>query len=160
MNAEFARFVERNYPDWVASEKRPPLSPDVVDRWVFPLLQSGKRVYLVLIDCMRLDQWMAMERLLEPYYQIRTDHYYSILPSATPYSRNAIFSGLFPMDIARVHSQYWKELSDEAGSRNRYEKQLLEAQLQRRKVRLFYTPGSVVEREGWAPAVGPRGIWR
>ncbi|MBN1825588.1 MAG: response regulator [Candidatus Eisenbacteria bacterium] len=136
MNAEFARFVEKHYAGWVGGEKSPPLSTDLVDRWVLPLLEEGKRVYLVIIDCMRLDQWMEMERLLDPYFQIRNDHYYSILPSATPYARNGIFSGLLPMDLARIHPKYWQEQSEEEGSKNRHEKQLLEAQLERRKVRL------------------------
>jgi len=140
MNAEFARFVEANYRDWIHGKNGPPLSPDLVERQVLPLLKRGKKVVLVVIDCMRLDQWMALEGLLEPYFQIQTDYYYSILPSATPYARNAIFSGLYPMDLAKAHPSYWLEKSTDEGSKNRFERQLLDAQLTRLKVSLPRSP--------------------
>ncbi len=136
MNGAFARFVEGGYPNWVQGGDGPPLSPHVVEREVLPLLAAGKRVILVVVDCMRLDQWMAIEKLLEPYFQIRNDFYYSILPSATPYARNAIFSGLFPRDLAEKHPNYWLEQSTEEGGKNRFEKQLLEEQLKRKNAPL------------------------
>jgi hypothetical protein len=84
---------------------------------------------------MRLDQWLVIEPLLREVFDITLDHYYSILPTATPYSRNAIFSGLFPAQIARNHPQYW-EKSDTPSetSRNRHEHQLFEQQLARLKL--------------------------
>ncbi|MFH1679729.1 MAG: response regulator [Candidatus Eisenbacteria bacterium] len=134
LNAAFGRYVQAEYAGWAHGEKGPPLSVHVLDRHVLPLLGEGRRVFLIVVDCMRLDHWMAIERLLEPYFEIRTDHYYSVLPSATPYARNAIFSGLFPKELAEKHPEWWLEQSTEEGGKNRYERQLLEAQLARKKV--------------------------
>jgi hypothetical protein len=80
---------------------RPPLSTDVVERWVVPQLKPGRPLLFVVIDCMRLDQWRALRPLLGRDFDIEESLYSSILPTATPYSRNAIFSGQFPDEIAR-----------------------------------------------------------
>jgi hypothetical protein len=129
INIEFGRFIESSYPDWVHGRReRPVLSTDVVSQFVAPLLRQKKRVFLFVIDCMRLDQWLSLEPLLEPFYDIDRKLYCSILPTATPYSRNGIFSGLFPAGIAATFPEYWQEGPAE-GSRNRFERQLLEAQL-------------------------------
>ncbi len=132
VNVEFARFVEEGYPGWVRiAEGRPMLSIDVIERGVVPHLRAGKRVMFVIIDCMRLDQWFALEGLLEDLFDIRRDYYYSALPTATPYSRNAIFSGLLPADLWRKHREYWQENDPEERTRNKYERELLELQLAR-----------------------------
>src|ERR1044072_2363875 len=102
LNIEFSRFVEDGYPGWVRiAEGRPMLSIDVVSRGVVPHLKHGKRVVFIIIDCMRLDQWFSLEPLLEELFDVHRDYYLSILPTATTYSRNAIFSGLLP-------AQLWK----------------------------------------------------
>ena len=94
-NQEFGRFVERNYRDWVESPNRTtPLSIDVVERYVLPEIGDRTSLFFFVIDCLRLDQWLMMESLLSEYFTIEKDYYYSILPTATPYSRNGIFSGL------------------------------------------------------------------
>jgi hypothetical protein len=134
LNAAFGRYVELNYGEWVHGKGGPPLSPHLFDKQVIPLLSEGRRVFLIVVDCMRLDQWMSIERLLDPYFQIRTDYYFSILPSATPYARNAIFSGLFPRDLAEKHPDFWLEQADDEGGKNRFERQLVEAQLRRKNV--------------------------
>jgi CheY-like chemotaxis protein len=133
LNREFGRYVERRYAEWVGGtgEPRPPLSIDVVPRWVLPHLQEGKRVALIVIDCMRLDQWLSLAPLVRPYFEIRTDLCYSVLPTATPYSRNGIFSGLLPLQIAKRHPDWWMEDAPQELSRNKYEKELAEAQLAR-----------------------------
>ena len=136
-NAEFSDFVATHYPDWVAgSSDAPPLSVNVLDRHVIPQLQSGKSVYFIVVDCFRLDHWLAVESLLYPYFSIERQYNFSILPSATMYSRNALFSGLFPIEIAECYPQYWQEESDGDTSTNRFERQLLEAHLKRRGVKL------------------------
>ncbi len=136
-NAEFSDFVEAHYPDWVAgSPDTPPLSVDVLDRHVIPELQAGKSVYFIVVDCFRLDHWLAVEPLLYPYFSIDRQYSFSILPSATMYSRNALFSGLFPEEIAERYPQYWQEASDGNTSTNRYERHLLEAHLERRGISL------------------------
>ena len=136
LNREFSRYIEVQYPKWVKAkrEDRPPLSIDIVPEWVIPHAQAGKRVAVVVIDCMRLDQWLVLEPLLKPYFDIKTDLFYSILPTATPYSRNAIFSGLYPLEIQRKYPEWWQENDERESGRNRYEKELLEEQLKRNNV--------------------------
>jgi hypothetical protein len=82
------------------------------------------------MDNLRLDQWLAIEDLLYQYFTISKEFYYSIIPTATPYSRNAIFSGLFPLEIEEKYPDIWEKEIDDDSSRNRYERQLLERQLQ------------------------------
>jgi CheY-like chemotaxis protein len=138
INREFARFVEYHYPRWVRlpAPERPPLSVDIFPRFVLPHLRAGKRVVFIVIDCMRLDQWLALEPLLAPYFLIKRDHYFSVLPTATPYSRNAIFSGLYPLEIARRHPDWWLESAGSETGKNRFEKALLRKQLEREDLRL------------------------
>lgn len=134
-NIEFCRFVSRNYKSWAQGEGAPTLSVDLIKRYVAPLLREKRKVYFVLIDCLRLDQWIAIEALLEPYFEIQRDYYYSILPTATSFSRNAIFSGLFPLQIAKKHPEFWSMPGDDEHSLNRFERQLLDLQLDRLGVR-------------------------
>jgi len=131
LNVEFSQVVEGAYERWAQGHDAPPLSTDVVTRWVAPALREGRRVTLIIIDCMRLDQWLTVESLIRPFFDIALDYHVSILPTATPYSRNAIFSGLFPEEIRKQHPEYWQEGSGDERSKNRYERQLLEAQLAR-----------------------------
>jgi CheY-like chemotaxis protein len=136
LNLDFGRFVERAYPEWVhGGQNRPLLSTDVVSHAVAPLLRRGQRVVLVVIDCLRLDQWLTLEPLIEEHFAIRREHYCSILPTATPYSRNGIFSGLLPEELQRHHPQLWQENSGDDRTKNRYERQLLELQLDRIRAR-------------------------
>ena len=137
---EFGRFVEDNYVSWLSGAGGPPLSPSVFEKFIVPHLAKKKRVYFVVIDCMRLDQWFKVEPLLESYFTISKEYYYSILPTATPYSRNAIFSGLFPGEIAEMYPEYWQENVPEEISRNRFEKSLMEAQFQRLGIKLNPAP--------------------
>lgn len=130
-NIEFARFFESNYTDWInASDASPLLSHQIIKEYLVPLVKDGKRLVFIIIDNMRLDQWLAIESLLFPYYHINKDYYFSILPTATPYSRNAIFSGLFPAEIEEKYKDLWADGSEDDFSRNRYERQLLDFQLQ------------------------------
>lgn len=126
----FGGFVMREYPRWMKQpEGRPVLSVDLVELFLLPWLGDDP-VYFVVLDCMRLDQWRAMTPLLANYFEIEEHYHYSILPTATPYARNAIFSGLFPDDIARKHPGWW-DSGDDEGSLNAFEDRLLEAQLRR-----------------------------
>ncbi len=130
-NANFGRFVEKNYRRWMQGEGRPPMSTDVLERWVAPHLRAGKKVFFFVIDCMRLDQWRQLVGFLEPMYRVQEDLYYSILPTATPFARNAIFSGMMPLEIARRHPQWWRGSAQEERSKNAFEAQLLGDQLKR-----------------------------
>ncbi|MDP6528768.1 MAG: bifunctional response regulator/alkaline phosphatase family protein [Gemmatimonadota bacterium] len=132
-NVEFSRFVASHYAGWISADPsdRPTLSVDIVRKFVAPLLRKKRKVYFIVLDCLRLDQWVAMEQLLEPFFDIRRHHYFSILPTATPFSRNAIFSGLHPLQIARKHPELWAMPGDDETSLNRHEHALLDAQLKR-----------------------------
>ncbi len=124
-NDLFTRFVKSNYETWVngASDLRPTLSPDVFSNAVKPLLEDDKKVLLLVIDCMRWDQWLTLEPLLYNDYVIKRDGYFSLLPSTTEYSRNAIFSGLFPDDMQRFHPEWWSGRDEH--SLNRHEEDFL-----------------------------------
>jgi len=128
-NAEFSNFVTDNYKDWLISDDRPQLSFDVVSDYVIPKLNNKAPVYLIVLDCMRLDQYRAIEPYIKELFDVDLNIYYSILPTATPYSRNAIFSGLLPNDIAKNFPEYWVESNDADNSRNRNEHQLLDAHI-------------------------------
>lgn len=130
-NAQFCRFVERHYRDWVQGREAPVLSHQVVERWVAPHLKSGQRVFLIVMDCMRLDQWRALEPLLDPLFTMQRENYFSILPSATPFARNAIFAGLLPIEIAKRFPQHWRGAANEERSKNASEREFLTAQLTR-----------------------------
>ena len=97
--------------------------------FLVPVLRSTGRVLFVVIDCLRLDQWEVLRDLVTPLFDVEESHYYSILPTATPFARNAIFSGLFPMEIAARHPAWWGQASDEE-SLNAHEGELLTEQLQ------------------------------
>ncbi|MEK7250528.1 MAG: bifunctional response regulator/alkaline phosphatase family protein [Bacteroidota bacterium] len=139
-NLAFGKYVENNYRYWVESaaggNDRPTLSHEVVDRFLIPELQKNKSVFFFVVDCLRLDQWLMMESLLHEYFNISKEYYYSILPTATPYSRNAIFSGSFPSDIELRYPELWEKNEDDENSRNRYERQFLDGLLERRKIQL------------------------
>lgn len=140
-NLAFGKFIEQNYRDWVhQTERRPVLSQEVVDRFLIPELQSNKSVFFFVVDCLRLDQWLMMEGLLHEYFEVSKQYYFSLLPTATPYSRNAIFSGSYPSDVELRYPELWEKNEDDENSRNRYERQFLEGLLERRKVQLKPEP--------------------
>jgi CheY-like chemotaxis protein len=130
LRRDFAGFVARNYAAWVAGGgERPALSPEVVRDIVLPVLRQQGRVLFVVVDCLRLDQWEALVPLITPVMDVETSHYYSILPTATPYARNALFAGLLPKDIASQFPTWWTEREEDA--LNAHEHELLERQLAR-----------------------------
>jgi DNA-binding response OmpR family regulator len=131
LRRDFVEFIRRNYPRWLShpEEDRPPLSVDVGAEFLVPILQSSNRALFVVVDCLRLDQWETLRDLVTPLFDVEESHYYSILPTATPFSRNAIFSGMFPMEIAARHPDWWGQPSDEE-SLNSHESQLLAEQLE------------------------------
>jgi CheY-like chemotaxis protein len=140
LNVEFGQYVDAHYASWVEGADAPPLSVDVLARWVAPFLHQKRRVYFIVVDCMRLDQWLTVEPLIREFFDVQVDHHVSILPTATPYSRNAIFAGLFPDAIQRQHPEFWHEGSGDERSKNRYERQLLDLHLKRLSVELASPP--------------------
>ena len=136
-NIEFSKFVEKNYVHWVNETRdKPDLSNQIVDKYVIPHLDTHKSTFFFVIDCMRLDQWMVMEKYLHEYFKIQKDYYYSLLPTATPYSRNAIFAGLYPSDLEKHYPELWRKNDDDENSKNNYEKEFMQKLLDRRKIKL------------------------
>jgi CheY-like chemotaxis protein len=133
-NNEFAKYLDKNYRKWLLSDDRPLLSPDILRNFLVPLLKSGRKVLLLVVDCMRLDQWMSVESMVSEFYNIERDLYFSLLPSATPFARNALFAGLFPDEIARLYPDNYRDPDE--GSLNRNEDILLADFVAREKIKL------------------------
>ena len=132
-NAEFYKWLRRNYEDWVCADSdddRPLMSPRIFPRKVFPLLDAGEKVFFILIDNFRLDQWRTVKPLLAEYFNISEELYTTILPTATQYARNAIFSGLMPAQIERMFPDLWVDEDSEEG-KNINESPLIATQLER-----------------------------
>lgn len=140
-NREFSRFVERNYTKWINSKddiNTPALTTEITEKYVLNHLNNEKvSVFYFVLDCLRLDQWMIMEKHLIDFFNIKKDYYFSILPTATPYARNSLFSGLYPAEIEKYYPDLWHgNDDDDERSMNKHEKELLQHLLERKKVRL------------------------
>ena len=159
-NRGFAKFVKQNYLEWLevrserlearemskpsflaksnlsplTSHPSPLLSPDVFKNKVFPVLSEGKKVFLIVLDNFRYDQWKMLEREIGDLFDIDEDVYCSILPTATQYARNAIFSGLMPIQIAQMFPDLWVDEDEEEG-KNLNEEPLIQTQLERYRKR-------------------------
>jgi CheY-like chemotaxis protein len=141
-NSQFGKFIERNYEDWFAPPVRqgsgepkadkPIQSHTLFKELVVPELKKKERpVLFVVIDNLRYDQWKSFESVVADYYKLEKEvPYYSILPTATQYARNAIFSGLLPVEMEKKHPEYWKN-DPEEGGKNLFEAEFLSAQLKR-----------------------------
>ncbi len=125
-NAAFAKFIRQNYEQWFAQpDSRPMISTDIFRKAVFPLLDAGKKVFVIVIDNFRYSQWKIIQPVLAEFFSVHSEQLYSaILPTATQYARNAIFSGLMPLQIQQQFPQYWVEEGDEE-SKNKFEKELI-----------------------------------
>ena len=145
-NLGFDKFVKQNYLEWVGtspmgpmgpmspmgpiSPKRPMLSPELFKTKVFPVLSKGEKVFLIVLDNFRYDQWKMLEREIGDQFEIDEDVYCSILPTATQYARNAIFSGLMPVQIAKMFPDLWVDEDEEEG-KNLNEEPLIRTQIDR-----------------------------
>ncbi|NDW19024.1 PglZ domain-containing protein [Dysgonomonas sp. 216] len=130
-NNSFAKYIKRNYEGWIQDPgNRPVLSVDVFKEKLFPVLDEGEKVFFILIDNFRLDQWWTVKELLAPNFVFNEELYYSILPTATQYARNAIFSGLMPAQIAKMFPELWVDEDEEEG-KNINEEPLIQTQIER-----------------------------
>ncbi len=132
-NAQFGKFVENNYISWLnGKEKNPPtLSHTLLKNKVIPQLEQEGPVFLILIDNLRYDQWKMLQPILHTYFKTDTeDLFFSILPTATQYARNAIFAGLLPSEIEKMFPNQWKN-DEEEGGKNMFEDVFLAANLKR-----------------------------
>ncbi len=149
-NVNFAKFIQKEYPKWIAGKgsAKPILSPDVLSEKVFPLLGKGQEsVFFILVDCMRYDQWKMFEPLIRQYYEVEDDSWYlSILPTATQYARNSIFSGLMPAEIATRYPKYWLNDDDEGG-KNQFEGELLTEQIMRKRLNIRHHYHKIISND-------------
>ncbi len=142
-NHAFAKFIRSNYHKWVGPDRdsdHPMMSPDIIPQRVFPLLSSGEKVFFILIDNFRLDQWQVIKPLLADMFNMDEELYCTILPTATQYARNAVFAGLMPIQIAKMFPDLWVDEDSEEG-KNLNESPLIQTLFDRhrRKVKFSYT---------------------
>jgi len=130
-DAAFAKFIAKNYEAWFASSERPLMSPDIFKKVLFPMLDNGEKVFFVVIDNFRYDQWKTIQPVVSEFFNISDDStYLSILPTATQYARNAIFAGLMPAQIQEMFPNLWVDEEEEEG-KNLNEKELIQTHLDR-----------------------------
>lgn len=134
-NVNFAKFIEENYEDWLNEDDidKPLLSHQLIPKRVLPVLKENTEdsVFFIVIDNLRFDQWKIIEPILLDYFNIDSEEmYYSILPTTTAYSRNSIFSGMLPSEMAKYHADIWIQEDDEEG-KNLNEEEFLKRQLKR-----------------------------
>ncbi|MBR3573037.1 MAG: PglZ domain-containing protein [Bacteroidales bacterium] len=148
-NVQFAKFVQRNYIDWVNGRgtDKPIQSHTVLKEKMFPYLSEQKPTFLFVIDNLRYDQWRCIYPLLHDYYYVDEETIcHSILPTATHYARNALFSGLMPSMIAKKYPQMWLNENDQGG-KNQFEEQLLGEYLKRYGKNIKYSYAKVLNAD-------------
>ncbi|MBE0674833.1 MAG: bifunctional response regulator/alkaline phosphatase family protein [Bacteroidales bacterium] len=142
-NGSYARFIASNYLRWFgsgAASDKPLLTPSVMEKKVLPLVDGKKPLFLIVIDNLRYDQWRTIAPVISEYYRIASEELYTgILPTATQYARNALFSGLMPLAISETMPSFWVA-DDDDESKNNYEDKMLERLLGRsgRNIRWAY----------------------
>ena len=135
-NSQFYKFIKNNYKDWFQGEDKPILSHTLFKEVIVPQIEKDPGTLLIVIDNLRYDQLRVLEPIINEYYKnIEEKSFFSILPSATQYARNAIFSGLTPLDMEKKYPQYWKNDIDEGG-KNMFENEFLTEQIKRLRLNL------------------------
>ena len=160
-NNLFARFVRRNYEEWcrtlLTSSKgeadRPLLSPHLFRDRIFPLLDQKEKVVLIVFDNFRYDQWKVISHELGGEFSFDEELYYSILPTATQYARNAIFSGLMPNKIAEMFPELWVDEDEEEG-KNLNEAPLIQTQIDRYRRHDSFSYHKINDAQGAEKLVG------
>ncbi len=150
-NNSFFKFVRENYLEWLNKDfdERPTLSHDIFKHKVFPLLDAGHKVFVLVIDNLRFDQWRTLSPVFEQYFRVDSDELYmSILPTATMYARNAMFAGMLPAEIEKTFPELWDD-DDNEGNKNQHEEELLIRQLKRhrRQEKLYFEKVTGIRRE-------------
>ena len=130
-NNLFYKFIKKNYQEYLTSSNQPTFSHTMFKNYVVPNLSDDQGVLWIVIDNLRYDQYRMLEPLINNYYKKEEEYsYYSILPTATQYARNSIFSGLMPSEIEKKHPKLWKNDTDEGG-KNMFENEFLKHQINR-----------------------------
>lgn len=130
-NVAFTKFIKKNYLEWMKpGNERPIMSPDLFKKKIFPLLDKGEKVFFIVLDNFRYDQWRLISNELAPDFTFEEELYFSILPTATQYARNSIFSGLMPNKIAEMFPNLWVDEEEEEG-KNLNEAPLIQTHIER-----------------------------
>ena len=139
-NTQFCKYIDKNYRAWLeGNEDAPVMSHNILSKKLMDRL-GDEPVFLIVIDNLRYDQWKVLQPLVNEYFNVdKEELFYSILPTATHYARNALFAGLMPLEIEKKYPNYWKIENDEGG-KNMFEKELMQTNLDRhnKNVRLSY----------------------
>ena len=122
------------------------MSHELFKNRIFPLLDQGEKIFLILIDNFRLDQWRMIKPLLNEYYTFNEELYFSILPTATQYARNAIFSGLMPDKISKMFPELWVDEDEEEG-KNLNEAPLIQTQIDRFRKKYSFSYNKINESQ-------------
>ena len=145
-NREFSKFVSANYLKWLRGDSAPTMSHTLMAEKVLPHIGDGP-VMMVLVDNLRFDQWKAIEPLVAEHFRVISEEvYYSILPTATQYSRNAIFAGMHPLEIEKRFPKQWRN-DEEEGGKNMFENEFLTDLMVRNKVKGKYTYQKILNLE-------------
>ncbi|MDR0795124.1 MAG: PglZ domain-containing protein, partial [Tannerella sp.] len=146
-NTIFGKFIKNNYLNWIQyPDKRPLMSPDLLKKKVFPLLDAGEKIFFILIDNFRLDQWRVVKNLLSDFFTFDESLYFSILPTATQYARNSIFSGLMPVQIEQMFPELWIDEESEEG-KNINEEPLIRMYIERFRKKYTYSYHKVYDSQ-------------
>ncbi len=148
-NTAFYKFYEKNYYDWLygRSDEKPVMSHTLIKEKLFPRLDGDRKFFLLLIDNLRYDQWKIIEPMIGEYYRIEEDDiYWSILPTTTQYARNALFSGMMPLEIRKRFPRLWRDEQEE-GTKNQFESELFGEQLKRYGKKLRYSYNKILRQD-------------
>ncbi len=147
-NAYFSKYVSEHYVDWLKgmTGDAPLMSHKVFKEKVIPEMGETP-LFLIMIDNLRYDQWKIMEPILTDFYRVAEEEmYFSILPTATQYARNAFFAGLMPSEIQKHYPKLW--ISDEEeGGKNMHEEELLGLQLKRLGKDVKYSYNKITKQD-------------
>ncbi len=130
-NSAFSKYIIKNYEGWLKNDDGPVMSHDLLRSKAFPAMDSSVPTVLLVLDNLRFDQWKVLQPIIQELYRVeKEDYFYSILPTSTQYSRNAIFAGMTPLQISKRYRKWWVN-DNEEGGKNNHEKDLLGEQLNR-----------------------------
>lgn len=148
-NNLFCKFIMQNYVDWLngKAEKKPLMSHTILKERVFPEINQGNSIFLILIDNLRYDQWKTIQPVISEYFRIEHDEiYYSILPTVTQFARNSLFAGLLPSEIEKKYPQYWIN-ENEKGNKNDFEHALLDEYLSRFGINIKHSYSKILNAD-------------
>lgn len=146
-NSSFCKFVKKSYEGWVTGGEHPLMSHELFKSCVFPMLDKGEKVFFILIDNFRLDQWKVVMPLLQEIFSVEEDLYTTILPTSTQYARNAIFAGLMPLQISTMFPKLWVDEDEDEGL-NIHEEELVATQLARYRRKERFSYNKINDSEG------------